>query len=58
MSGRKEEWKSEAISSYSSFVHAFQDAAREHQMAVGITLLEKYEGGPRNSLILLSQKRC
>ena len=54
----EEEWKSEAISSDSSFVHAFQDAAREHQMAVGITLLEKYEGGPRNSLILLSQKRC
>ncbi len=51
----EEEWKSEAISSDSSFVHAFQDAARELQMAVGITLLEKYEGGPRNSLILFDR---
>lgn len=50
-----EEWKSEAVSGDSGFVHAFRDLAKQLDMAIAITLLEKYEGGPRNSLILFDR---
>lgn len=50
-----EEWKSEAISSDSDFVNAFGCLAKELGMAIGITLLEKYEHAPRNSLILFDR---
>lgn len=49
------EWKAEAVSSDSDFVNAFGNLAGELDMAVGITLLEKYDGGPRNSLILFDR---
>lgn len=50
-----DEWKAEAISADSDFVTAFGSLAKELQMAVGITLLEKYENAPRNSLILFDR---
>ncbi|MGI6177569.1 MAG: carbon-nitrogen hydrolase family protein [Eubacterium sp.] len=50
-----EEWKSEAVSGDSGFVHAFRDLAKQLDMAIAITLLEKYEGDPRNSLILFDR---
>ncbi len=49
------EWKAEAISADSDFVHAFSSLAKSLQMAIGITLLEKYEDAPRNSLILFDR---
>ncbi len=49
------EWKAEAISADSDFVHAFSGLAKSLQMAICITLLEKYEGAPRNSLILFDR---
>lgn len=49
------EWKEEAISVDSDFVTAFGSLAEELQMAVGITLLEKYENAPRNSLVLFDR---
>lgn len=49
------EWKSEAISEDSRFVLAFQDAAKELNMAIAVTFLEKYENSPRNSLILFDR---
>ena len=49
------EWTAEAIPADSEYVHAFGDLARELDMAIGITLLEKYEGGPRNSLVLFDR---
>lgn len=49
------EWKTEAISADSDFVHAFGSLAKKLQMAIGITLLEKYENAPRNSLILFDR---
>lgn len=50
-----EAWMSEAISSNSPFVHAFENAAKKLHMAIGITLLEKYGENPRNSIILFDR---
>lgn len=49
------EWKSEAISVHSDFVHAFGSLAMELNMAIGITLLEEYKNNPRNSLVLFDR---
>lgn len=50
-----EEWKAEAISAESEFVRAFGRLAGELDMAVGVTLLEAWEGGPRNTLLLFDR---
>jgi len=50
-----EEWKAEAIPADSEFVKSFGRLAKELNMAIGITLLEKYEGGPRNTLVLFDR---
>lgn len=50
-----EEWKGEAISADSDFIRAFGCLAKEMEMAIGITLLEKYENAPRNSLVLFDR---
>ena len=47
-----DEWKAEAISADSDFINTFGETAKELNMAVGITLLEKYENAPRNSLVI------
>lgn len=49
------EWKAEAISADSDFVNAFGRLAKELDMAIGITILEKHQGGPRNSLVLFDR---
>ena len=48
-------WKAEAISADSDFINTFGETAKELDMAVGITLLEKYENAPRNSLVLFDR---
>lgn len=48
-------WKAEAISGSSDFVNTFGNLAKELGMAIGVTLLEKHEGGPRNSLVLFDR---
>jgi predicted amidohydrolase len=50
-----EEWKAEAISAEGEFVRAFGRLAGELDMAVGVTLLEAWEGGPRNTLVLFDR---
>ncbi len=50
-----ESWRAEAIDSQGEFVNAFGSLAKELDMAIGITLLEKWEGGPRNSLVLFDR---
>ena len=50
-----DEWKAEAISTDSDFINTFGKTAKELDMAVGITLLEKYENAPRNSLVLFDR---
>lgn len=51
-----EEWVQEAISAEDDFVQAFGSLAAQLDMAIGITLLEKWEGGPRNTLVLFDRK--
>lgn len=51
-----DEWKKEAISIDSDFINTFGTLAKQLNMAIGITLLEKYEKAPRNSLVLFD--RC
>ena len=51
-----EEWTAEAVPVDGAFVRAFGDLARELHMAIGITLLERWEGGgPRNTLVLFDR---
>ena len=50
-----EEWTAEAIPADGDFVRAFGRLAAELGMAIGITLLERFEGGPRNTLILFDR---
>ena len=50
-----EEWKAEAIPADGGFVRAFGCLARELKMAIGVTLLEAWEGGPRNTLVLFDR---
>lgn len=50
-----EEWKAKAIPADSSFVNAFGDLAGELGMAIGVTLLEKYGAGARNTLVLFDR---
>lgn len=50
-----EEWKAEAISISDEFVTAFGRLAKELDMAIGITLLEKQKDGPRNTLVLFDR---
>ena len=50
-----DEWKAEAISADSDFINTFGETAKELDMSVGITLLEKYENAPRNSLVLFDR---
>ena len=49
------EWKREAVSVDSDFVTGFGSLAKELNMAIGITLLEKYGKAPRNSLVLFDR---
>lgn len=50
-----DEWKAEAVSADSDFVRSFGSLAKELNMAVGITLLEKYKEGLRNTLVLFDR---
>lgn len=56
------QWKAEAIPADGDFVEAFGRLAKELDMAIGVTLLERWVGGPRNSLVLFdrhgTQKFC
>lgn len=49
------QWKAEAIHAGSEFVNAFGVLAKELNTAIGITFLEQYEGGPRNSMVLFDR---
>ncbi len=49
------DWAAEAIPADHRFVRAFGALARELDMAIGITLLEAWETGPRNTLVLFDR---
>jgi len=48
-------WQQDAIDAESDFVCAFGELAAALSMAIGITLLEKRNGAPRNTLILFDR---
>lgn len=50
-----EDWTAEAVDVDGDFVSAFGELARELNMAIGVTLLERHEGGPRNTLVLFDR---
>lgn len=50
-----ERWSAEAIPMDGEFINSFGTLAKELRMAIGITLLEEYPGGPRNSLVLFDR---
>lgn len=50
-----EEWIAEAIPAESGFVNSFGALAKELRAAIGVTFLERHEGGPRNSLVLFDR---
>ncbi|MCH5343250.1 MAG: carbon-nitrogen hydrolase family protein [Acetatifactor sp.] len=50
-----DEWKKEAIPANSDFVNSFGNLAKELNMAIGITLLEKYDKNLRNTLVLFDR---
>lgn len=50
-----EEWTVEAISLEDEFVSSFGKLAKELNMAIAITLLERYDGTPRNTMILFDR---
>jgi N-carbamoylputrescine amidase len=53
--GSREEWQSQAIDSESGFVRHFRKLARELNMAIALTYLERWEGAPRNSVSLIDR---
>jgi len=48
-------WKKDAISTDHPFLTSFAAAARQLDMAICITFLEKHKDGPKNSLILFDR---
>lgn len=50
-----QDWIQEAIPADGEFVEAFGRLAKELSMAIGITLLEEFESGPKNTLVLFDR---
>jgi predicted amidohydrolase len=53
--GARQQWQAQAISQDDSFVTHFRRLAKELNMAVAITYLEKWTGRPRNSVSLIDR---
>lgn len=51
-----EELKCMSVEADGEFVHAFSNLAKELEMAVGITILERHEPLPRNTICLFDRK--
>lgn len=50
------DWQAEALLADGEFVAAFGRLAAELEMAIGVTLLEAWPGGPRNTLVLFDRR--
>ena len=53
--GQVDAWQRHAIDWEGDFVTCFRDLARELDMAIALTYLEKWPGAPRNSLSLIDR---
>lgn len=49
-------WQAQAITSQDRFVIHFQELARELNMAIALTYLEKWPGSPRNTISLIDRR--
>jgi len=49
------EWEEKAVEETSEFVQAFSNLAKELEMAIAITFLEKTEGKPKNSIVVFDR---
>jgi predicted amidohydrolase len=49
------EWQTQAIERNSAFIDSYRQCARELDMAIAITYLEKWPGAPRNSASLVDR---
>jgi N-carbamoylputrescine amidase len=54
--GERERWRAQAVSRDDPFVTHFRNLAREMNMAIALTYLEKWEGRPRNSVSLIDRR--
>ena len=54
--GAHETWQEQAIDRDHSFIDHFRRLAKELEMAIAITYLEKWPGRPRNSVSLIDQR--
>ncbi len=54
-SGARERWLAHAIGRDSNFVQHFRTLARELEMAIAITYLERWPGAPRNTVSLIDR---
>ena len=55
-SGSREDWAAQAIGADSPFVAHFRSLARELDMAIAITYLEKWDPAPRNTVSLIDRR--
>lgn len=51
-----EDWKNTAMDQENSFIKHFRNLAKELEMAIALTYLEKWHGLPRNSVSLIDSK--
>lgn len=49
------EWKKDAVPADGAFVNAFGLLAKELSMAIAVTFLEKFDGDPRNTVVLFDR---
>ncbi len=49
------EWTGEAISADGEYAECFSKLAKELDMAIAVTLLEKYDSAPRNTMLLFDR---
>lgn len=54
--GARADWQAQAIPRDDPFIRHFQNLARELQMAIALTYLEKWDGAPRNSVSLIDRE--
>lgn len=54
--GERERWRAQAVSRDDSFVVHFRNLARELNMAIALTYLEKWEDRPRNSVSIIDRR--
>ncbi len=53
--GKREHWLAQAVSQEDAFINHFRTLARELNMAIALTYLEKWDGAPRNSVSLIDR---